>query len=56
LVLQNVDAKQKYNNVKSLTMQFASIGKAVVENNTRGFIKIIVDIDTNKILGITFRE
>ena len=31
---------------------FSSIGKAVIENKTEGFVKIIVNSDTNDLLGV----
>lgn len=31
---------------------FSSIGKAIIENSTEGFVKILIDKETNEILGV----
>lgn len=46
-------ARYEYKNILAVTVSFVSNGKAVVENNTRGFLKMIVDNDSKIILGIT---
>lgn len=46
------EAKEKGNYVV-VKVQFSGIGKAVVENHTRGWLTLIADVSSKKILGIT---
>jgi dihydrolipoamide dehydrogenase len=46
------EAKEKYD-ITSVKCSFTQIGKAVVDNNTKGFLKLVVEKSSNKILGIT---
>ncbi len=45
------EAKQKKLNFKSVCLPMAHVARAIETNETRGFIKVIVDMDTKQILG-----
>ncbi|MHC1719258.1 MAG: dihydrolipoyl dehydrogenase [Clostridiaceae bacterium] len=49
--LTEAAAKEKYNNVRIGKFPMAANGKALVEGETDGIVKVIIDGDSNKILG-----
>jgi pyruvate/2-oxoglutarate dehydrogenase complex dihydrolipoamide dehydrogenase (E3) component len=51
--LREHEAKEKGYNTKIAKVQSAAIPRARILNETRGFLKSVVDADTNKILGCT---
>jgi pyruvate/2-oxoglutarate dehydrogenase complex dihydrolipoamide dehydrogenase (E3) component len=51
--LREREAKDKGLNIKVAKVQSAVIPRARILNETRGFLKSVVDADTNKILGCT---
>ncbi len=50
--LTETEAKKKYNHVKISKIPFQAVGKAVVEDETNGFIKMITDAETEDLLGV----
>lgn len=45
-------AKNKNIDYKVSKFPFSSIGKAIIENSTEGFVKIIIDKQTKEIIGV----
>jgi pyruvate/2-oxoglutarate dehydrogenase complex dihydrolipoamide dehydrogenase (E3) component len=49
--LTETEAREQYKNIRVATMPMSSVARALEVDETRGFMKAIVDADTNQILG-----
>ncbi|MEA3500403.1 MAG: dihydrolipoyl dehydrogenase [Candidatus Marinimicrobia bacterium] len=49
--LTEKNAKEKYKNIKVGKVPFRAIGKSITIDEPNGFVKIIIDADTKKIIG-----
>ena len=52
--LNEEQAQQKYKKVLSAVLPISSVARAREEGQTEGFLKILIDAETNKILGASF--
>lgn len=50
--LSEKEAKQKGLNVKTAKVPFSAIGKALVQGEREGFVKMVADADTNDLVGV----
>ncbi|WP_435925142.1 dihydrolipoyl dehydrogenase [Paenibacillus sp. DYY-L-2] len=50
--LNEKEAKQKGLNVKTAKVPFSAIGKALVQGEREGFVKMVADADTNDLVGV----
>lgn len=50
--LNEKEAKRKGLNVKTAKVPFSAIGKALVQGEKEGFVKMVADADTNDLLGV----
>ncbi|MBU5672598.1 dihydrolipoyl dehydrogenase [Paenibacillus brevis] len=46
------DAKKKGRNTKTAKVPFAAIGKALVQGEKEGFLKLVADADTDDLIGV----
>jgi len=51
--LTEPECKEQGLNYKAGKVPFAAIGKAIANNATEGFVKVLIDADTKLILGVT---
>ena len=51
--LTEPECKEQGLNIKVGKVPFAAIGKAIANNATEGFVKVIIDADTKLLLGVT---
>jgi pyruvate/2-oxoglutarate dehydrogenase complex dihydrolipoamide dehydrogenase (E3) component len=49
--MSETDAREKGYNIKIATMPMSHIARAVEINETKGFMKVVIDADTDQILG-----
>ncbi len=51
--LTETEAKSQFADVKTVTFPFQAIGKAVVSDETKGFVKLVIDQQTRDCLGVS---
>jgi len=51
--LTETEAKQKFTNIKTATFPFQAIGKAAVSDETKGFVKLVINQQTRDCLGVS---
>jgi dihydrolipoamide dehydrogenase len=51
--LTEAEAKQTFTDIKTATFPFQAIGKAVVADATKGFVKLVIDEQTRDCLGVS---
>ena len=49
----NSEAKAEGRSIKVGKVPFAAIGKAIANNHTDGFVKVIIDAESHLVLGVT---
>ncbi|MGM0523221.1 MAG: dihydrolipoyl dehydrogenase [Bacillota bacterium] len=51
--LTETEANRQFTDVKTVTFPFQAIGKAVVADETKGFVKLVIDQQTRDCLGVS---